>query len=217
VEWSAGSLDELQRRVLAILAGFEPRFVLGGGGALAIYFNQRKTRDLDLFWEEFETLAGLPQLIQQRLKDAGVSTSVVQQSPGFVRLRAFDGDSAINLDLVADPVERLERPVMLTVGDGEIAAESPRDILVNKLCALLSRSELRDLFDIEVLIANGLSLDDAIDDAPRKDGGFSSLTLAWVLQNLDVQSLAAASGFTADDVDRIERIRVDLITKLVRP
>ncbi len=215
MEWSGGSLDELQRRVLAILAGFEPPFILGGGGALAIYFDHRKTRDLDLFWEEIETLASLPQLIQQRLQDAGVSTSVVQQSPGFVRLRAFDDDSAINLDLVADPTERLERPVMLTIGDEKVAAESPRDILVNKLCALLSRSELRDLFDIGVLIANGLSLDDAIDDAPRKDGGFSSLTLAWVLQNLDVQSLAVASGFTADDVARIKRTRVDLITKLL--
>ena len=212
---SQGSLDELQTRVLTILAGFEPPFILGGGGALAIYFDHRKTRDLDLFWEDIEALAGLPQLIQRRLEDAGVAISVVQQSPGFVRLRASDVSSAINIDLVADPTERLERPLVVSIGDREIAAESPRDLLVNKLCALLSRSELRDLFDIGVLIANGLSLDDAIHSAPRKDGGFSPLTLAWVLQNLDVRSLTVASGFTNDDVDQIDGIRIELIKKLL--
>jgi hypothetical protein len=216
VEWSRGSLDELQARVLEILAGFEPPFILGGGGALAIYFDQRKTRDLDLFWEEIEILSSLPQLIQQRLEDAGVSTSVIQQSPGFVRLRASYGSAAINIDLVADPTERLERPVVFSVGDREIAAESPRDLLVNKLCALLSRSELRDLFDIGVLIAHGVSLDDAINSAPRKDGGFSSLTLAWILQNLDVRSLAEASRFTDGDVIDIDRIRIELIEKLLK-
>jgi hypothetical protein len=52
--------------------------------------------------------------------------------------------------------------------DGLIFSDA-RDLLVNKLCALLSRSELR----IGVLIAPGVSLDEAIISAPRKDGGFS--------------------------------------------
>jgi hypothetical protein len=215
VEWSGGSLDRLQKRVLVILAGFKPPFILGGGGALAIYFDHRQTRDLDLFWEEIDVLGGLPALIQQRLREGGVSTSVVQESSAFVRLRAFDDTSAINIDLVADPTERLERPVVVAIGDSEIAAESARDLLVNKLCALLGRSELRDLFDIGVLISHGVSLDEAIDSAPRKDGGFSPLTLAWVLQNLDVRSLSVASGFAASDVDQIEHIRDTLIKRLI--
>jgi hypothetical protein len=215
VEWSGGSLDRLQKRVLAILAGFKPPFILGGGGALAIYFDHRQTRDLDLFWEEIDVLAGLPALIQQRLREGGVPTSVVQESPAFVRLRASDDTSSINIDLVADPTERLERPVVVAIGNGEIAAESARDIMVNKLCALLGRSELRDLFDIGVLISHGVSLDEAIDSAPRKDGGFSPLTLAWVLQNLDVRSLSVTSGFAARDVDQIEHIRDTLIKRLI--
>ncbi|MEA2162046.1 MAG: hypothetical protein QOK37_173 [Thermoanaerobaculia bacterium] len=215
MEWSGGSLDPLQRRVLGILAGFEPPFILGGGGALAIYFNHRQTRDLDLFWEEIDALADVPTLIQQRLRDGGVSTSVVQQTSAFVRLRAFDNVSAINIDLVADPTERLERPVLISMDNGEIAAESARDILVNKLCALVGRSELRDLFDIGTLISHGISLDEAIEAAPRKDGGFSPLTLAWVLQGLDVRPLMAASGFAAGDVDRIEQVRMGLIKKLL--
>lgn len=48
MESSSGSLDVLQERVLTILAGFEPPFILGGGGALALYLGHRKTRDLDL-------------------------------------------------------------------------------------------------------------------------------------------------------------------------
>jgi hypothetical protein len=88
-------------------------------------------------------------------------------------------------------------------------------LLVNKLCALLSRSELRDLVDVEALVVHGLSLENAIASAPRKDGGFSPLTIAWVLQNFDVPSLAAATNITDEDSERINRFRVRLIDQLL--
>ena len=121
----------------------------------------------------------------------------------------------LNLDLVADPTERLEPPTRLVIGGAEIAAESLRDLLVNKLCAMLSRSELRDLVDAEALVAHGVSLDDAIASAPRKDGGFSPLTLAWVLRNLDLPSLAAAVSVPDQELERLDRFRLDLIERLL--
>jgi len=215
VESSGGSLDALQKRVLSILAGFEPPFILGGGGALAVYLGHRTTRDLDLFWEDSAQLAGRPHAIRQRLSDAGLTIAVVQESPGFVRFRVSDHEAAINLDLVADPTDRLERPSQLLVAGAQVAAESLRDLLVNKLCALLSRSELRDLVDIEALVEHGVSLEDAIASAPRKDGGFSPLTLAWVLQNLDVRSVAAATNIADEEAERLDRYRVQLIDRLL--
>ena len=53
MDTSGGKLDALQLRVLETLAAVEPRFVLGGGAALAgVYLGHRETRDLDLFWRE---------------------------------------------------------------------------------------------------------------------------------------------------------------------
>ena len=215
MESSGGSLNALQKRVLTILAGFEPRFILGGGGALAVYLGHRTTRDLDLFWPDVPQLAERPRIIRQRLLDAGLLVSVLQDSPGFVRYRVADDDSAINLDLVADPTERFQPPVPLKIDDAEIAAESLPDLLTNKLCAMLGRSEIRDLVDAEALVSHGVSLDDAIASAPRKDGGFSPLTFAWVLQNLDVQAMAAATGMPDELRQRLERFRLELIERLL--
>jgi hypothetical protein len=215
VESSGGSLDALQKRVLTILTGFEPPFILGGGGAPAIYLGHRRTRDLDLFWENVTQLADRPRAIRERLATAGLSVSEVQASPGFVRFRVADEQSSINLDLVADPTERLERPSQLSIEGAEVAAESLRDLLVNKLCTLLSRSELRDLVDVEALVAHEVSLNDAIASASRKDGGFSPLTLAWVLQNFDVPSMAAATRLSEEAAKRLELFRVQLIDLLL--
>jgi len=215
VESSGTSLDPLQKRVLTILAGFEPRFILGRGAAIALYLDHRTTRDLDLFWEDAEQLDLRPMLIRKRLDEAGLSVSVVQESPGFVRFRVASDEGAINLDLVADPTERLERPNRLTVSGAELEAESLRDLLVNKLCALLGRSELRDLVDVEAMVAHGVSLADAIASAPRKDGGFSPLTLAWVLRNLDLHPMAVVSGMANEERDRLDRFRIELIDRLL--
>jgi hypothetical protein len=89
-----------------------------------------------------------------------------------------------------------------------------RDLLVNKICALLSRAELRDLVDTEALMAHGVSLDDAIASAPRKDSG-SPLTLAWVLQNFDLHSMTAATGVSDEESERLDRFRLALIDRLL--
>jgi hypothetical protein len=215
VESSGGSLDALQKRVLTILAGFEPPFILGGGGALAIYLGHRTTRDLDLFWETADRLGDLPRAIRQRLTDADLDVAVVQESPGFVRLRVANDESAINIDLIADPTERLERPARYVIAGAAVDAESLRDLLVNKLCALLSRSEIRDLVDVQALVSHGVSLDDAILSAPKKDGGFSPLTLAWVLQNFDMTSLSVPAGLSDIAARRLDAFRLELIEQLV--
>lgn len=215
MESSGGSLTALQKRVLAILSGFEPAFILGGGGALAIYLNHRETRDLDLFWEDARALEERPREIRRRLEDGGLSVSALQESPGFVRFTVADDHTAIKLDLVADPTERLLRPNRVVIDGAAIVAESLPDLLSNKLCAMLGRSELRDLVDAKALVEHGLPLADAIEAAPRKDGGFSPLTFAWVLQNFDVQSIGTAAGITAEEIQSLDRFRLDLIERLL--
>jgi hypothetical protein len=130
-------------------------------------------------------------------------------------MRVADAESAIIVDLIADPTERLSPPSRLPIDGVLIEVESLRDLLVNKLCALLSRSELRDLIDVKALVDFGISLDDAINSAPRKDGGFSPLTLAWVLQSFDLRLMAGATPIPAREVDALVDFSNMLIDRLL--
>jgi hypothetical protein len=98
-----------------------------------------------------------------------------------------------------------------------VQVDSERAIVAEKLCALLSRSELRDLVDVRALLARGHSLADAARLAPMRDGGFSAPTLAWVLRTLDVSALASRSGepWTVEQVSELARFRDELVDQLV--
>ncbi|HBL28969.1 MAG TPA: hypothetical protein DD490_19210 [Acidobacteria bacterium] len=105
--------------------------------------------------------------------------------------------------------------MLLPVGGALIAVDTPHEILVNKLCALLGRSELRDLEDVRVLLESGGDLARALADAPLKDGGFSPLTLAWVLKGFQPRALGSASGMGEKSVERLERFKENLIHQLL--
>ena len=57
-----------------------------------------------------------------------------------------DGADSVLVDLVADPVPIAVAPQAIRLGGATIWVDTAHQLLVNKLCALLSRSELRDLF-----------------------------------------------------------------------
>ena len=139
---------------------------------------RRETRDLDLFWRGARHLAGLPREVARLLEANGLVVEAVQSAPDFQRLRITAVEESVLLDLVADPVPAVEEPVELTLEGVAILVDSAHEILVNKLCTLLERSELRDLLDVRVLLEGGGDLRRALREAPSKDLGFSPLTLA---------------------------------------
>ena len=121
------------------------------------------------------------------------------------------------LDLISEPTDAIDTPETHSLGRAEILVDSPRAILAEKLCALLERSELRDLIDVKALLRSGENLDVAIADAPRRDSGFSPLTLAWLLEDFDVLALAKAAGL--DDIQAVDLdvFRQELIDRLINP
>ncbi|HND34096.1 MAG TPA: nucleotidyl transferase AbiEii/AbiGii toxin family protein, partial [Myxococcota bacterium] len=96
----------------------------------------------------------------------------------------------------------------------EIFVDTPYEILINKLCALLSRAEFRDLVDLEALIAKGLDWKGALRRAEEKDGGFSSATLGWVLKDMPVRALGRAAGADATAIERSTSFRDTLVHEL---
>jgi hypothetical protein len=212
---SGGRLDPLQRTVLKTLASMSPRWTLTGGGALAgFHLGHRTTHDLDLFWHATSTLGERADEVGRRLRDSGLTVHTIQHDPSFARLGATHGAATLVIDLVAEPVPWIEAPTEVALDEVRIQIDTPHQILVNKLCALLSRSEVRDLVDLRALLGAGGDLPRALHDAPQKDGGFSPMTLAWVLDRFDVERLALSTGLPAPEAEALGAFRVSLVERL---
>jgi hypothetical protein len=180
------------------------------------YTKHRETRDLDLFWHDAKELGRLPMDVASLLAADGFVVESVQSAPAFHRYRVLKGEETVLVDLVADPVPALEEPREFVIDGVAILVDTEREILVNKLCALLERSELRDLQDVRILLEAGGDLERSLSQAPQKDAGFSPLTLAWVLRELPISILGLASGWRAEEVSSLERFREDLLQKIAR-
>lgn len=214
-------LTNLQRDILEILADLVPRWTLSGGAALVgFHLHHRTTRDLDLFWHDTNAIEEARRACISRLQRAGLALRELRTSPGFAELEVrrgkADAEEVVLVDLIAEPVANIEKPLAMPVGVAVISVDSPHEILVNKLCALLHRSELRDLDDVRALLESGLSLDRALEDAPRKDGGFSALVLSWLLSGWDLRSAARAAELAERDIDALDAFRGRLLEHLVR-
>jgi hypothetical protein len=189
-------LSDAQVDVLVALAGIEPRWTLTGGGALAgFHLGHRSTRDLDLFLTGRSEIAELRGAALARLRARGFELREIQSHEGMCSLEVRGPRGPVLLELVAEPVSATEEAVQVHIEDEQIWVDTAQEILVNKLCALLHRSELRDLVDIHALVRSGCDLEKALRDAPRKDGGFSGLSLGWVLKGWPVTDLARDLGF----------------------
>jgi hypothetical protein len=167
-------LSPFQEQVLIALSGLRPPWTLTGGAALVgFHTKHRETRDLDLFFHHETTLGSLVADASHALQTAGMSVNALRTTPTFAQLDVRRGAESVVIDLVADPTPIAELAQPFTVGDATIMVETPHQLLVNKLCALLSRSELRDLLDVRVLVDSGVDLTRALADCPGQDGGFS--------------------------------------------
>ena len=212
---SGSRLSRLQARVLRTLAAFDPAWTLTGGGALVgFHLQHRITRDLELFWHGERQLGGIGDRVAERLIGDGLTVSAIQTAQEFRRFRVSNGAEVVILDLVADPSDVIEPPVWVQLEDVQIQLDTLHEILVNKLCALLGRLELRDLQDVRALLEAGGDLGRALADAPRKDGGFSPLTLAWVLRCMDCHAMAHAIGMRAEEAGALTRFQDELIDRL---
>ncbi len=153
--------------------------------------------------------------VRRRFEQAGLDVAVVQTAEAFCRLAVRHGADTVVLDLVADPVPVAEAPQSMTVEGATFLVDTPHQLLVNKLCALLSRSELRDLVDVKALLEAGGDLRRALLDAPHQDGGFSPLALAWSVRGLPIRRLAAALGLPSEVAEELEPFRDALVDRVL--
>ncbi|HXA16540.1 MAG TPA: nucleotidyl transferase AbiEii/AbiGii toxin family protein [Thermoanaerobaculia bacterium] len=101
---------------------------------------------------------------------------------------------------------------------GRIIVDSSGEILANKLCALLSRTEVRDLVDVARLEEAGHDLLEALHLASQKDGGMSAAQLAWVLSSFPIPSAEAQyHGMSPKEIDDFRESLVRRLTTAAFP
>ena len=165
------TLNNLQNDFLREFFSHENRFYLTGGAALAgFYFGHRKTEDLDLFTLENQIEDGFA-IVTEVLKILDATLESIQTSPDFRRFLVKRGNEAVVVDLVREYVFQLENEKREING---VRIDSPEEIMANKLCTLLSRSEIRDLVDVHELEKAGFDLEAALLTAQKKDAGMQA-------------------------------------------
>lgn len=211
-ETDSSTLTALQRDLIREFFARERRFFLTGGAALAGFgFNHRITDDLDLFAPPPLDLDEGDRVLADCAQALGAELSRVSRHADFHRWRATRGDESCVIDLVVD------RAPMLDAAKREVGAvrlDTLRELAANKVCALIGRSEIRDLVDLRVLLSSGLSLESALRDAATKEAGADPATLAWTLSQLTLEPDAKLpGGVSTSDLDAF---RLELIAQLTR-
>lgn len=209
---NVAKLNDLQRDFLQAFFARENRFFLSGGAALVgFYLGHRTTRDLDLFTLENEIEIGF-RLVNAVAKELKASVESIQTAPDFRRLLVKRKTEAIVVDLVREYVFQIQTEKSVING---IRVDSPEEIMANKLCALLSRSEIRDLVDVRELENAGFSLENALRAAAKKDSGLTPAQLAWILNQIKLGddlnppgdvSVSDLRDYLNDLINRLKRL-----------
>ncbi|WP_437830779.1 nucleotidyl transferase AbiEii/AbiGii toxin family protein [Sorangium sp. So ce1153] len=208
---SKSLLSPLQEEVLAAFFRRERRFFVTGGAALAgFHLHHRRTADLDLFTTSAD-LDRADEALRAVAQEIGGAIENKETAPTFRRRLVKRGKDRVMVDLVVDHTFQVDPEKQLF---GDIRVDPPEEILANKLCALLSRSEIRDLVDVFALEQAGYSVEDALPRAKRKDGAVTPASLAWILSEIQVGDDASIPGDIP--VPELRTFLQDLISRLGR-
>ncbi|MGB5753159.1 MAG: nucleotidyl transferase AbiEii/AbiGii toxin family protein [Thermoanaerobaculia bacterium] len=184
-------LDNFQHEILAAFFERQRGFFLTGGAALVgFHLQHRTTLDLDLFTNE-DLMDEGEQALVEIARAREIDLERLRTSTDFRRFLLTRGTESLVVDLVRDLSPQIDEEKPEIHG---IRVDSPREIMANKLCTLLSRAELRDLVDVRALDREGLSIEEHLPLAAAKDAGLTAGQLAWVLSQIEIGDDATPPG-----------------------
>ena len=142
------TLYPLQNKVLKLIDELQTSFYLTGGTALSrCYFNHRYSDDLDFFVNKDLNFAkASEQILSNLMKNFEVEKIIKTES--YISIKV---DKILKIDLVNDVQFRygeLKKKIIFSNVD------NVKNILSNKLSALISRDEAKDVVDIWVIAKN---------------------------------------------------------------
>ena len=205
-------LTAIQNELLEAVFGRNRTCFLSGGAALAgFHLKHRATRDLDLFLLPEHSLEELVLDVKVAVRDIGATFTVDRESSAFRRLAVARAGEMTLVDLVTDLDPQVAGP---KVAFGSVLVDPLREIAANKICAVLDRSEIRDVFDLREILRSGLTLPEIVRDAQKKHAGADPGSIACSLSQHPI--IAGVSGIKGAGTEEIAEFRDQLIADLLR-
>lgn len=161
-------------------------FYLTGGTALSrFYFHHRYSDDLDFFSHDLHSFSDAFRLIYEKVQAKWPELRVEVDARDFKRLRLARDGLPLKMDFVADRIPRIGLPVCF----GNISVDTIRNILSNKICAILGRDEARDIADLICISRErSFSWPEVFADAEKKEG-FTIENFLYRLSTFPIMSL----------------------------
>ena len=175
------TLYPFQEEALHVINGVESGFYLTGGTAASrAYLHHRFSDDLDLFVNDDNSFTlWTDRIIQTLTQQPSWQVRVELRDLRFVRLTVIRNGFPLKIEMINDVPAHIG-PITVHPQLGRI--DSAENILANKITAVVSREEPKDLADIwGFCMQMGLSLTDALENAHGKAAGIFPADIARVL------------------------------------
>ncbi len=207
------ALYALQDEALALTFEEPLGFYLSGGTALSrFYLGHRYSDDLDFFTHELGLFGDAFRLVAGKLSARWPGLEIEIDARDFKRVRIATGSVDLKIDFVADRIPRVGLPL----ARGALVVDTVRNILSNKICAVLDRDEGRDVADLAAIsLARRFNWKAALADAATKER-FELEELLFRLQTFPVAALRAVPFAKPDTAERYAGVLPDLVRDLGR-
>jgi predicted nucleotidyltransferase component of viral defense system len=138
-------LYDLQDKILSIVFNEKTSFYLSGGTALSrFYLLHRYSDDLDFFTHDTVIFSELFRIVYNKIKSHCKMVSIDVDSRDFKRILITEDTVKLKVDFISDKIQRIGLPVLIHNN----YIDSIRNILSNKICAILDRDAERDIVDL---------------------------------------------------------------------
>jgi predicted nucleotidyltransferase component of viral defense system len=169
----------------AIPAFKDSPFYLTGGTALSRgYYHHRYSDDLDYFVNNSPEFQRIAEEAISKLTGIFNDIKISLKDTHFVRI--FTSEEKLKIEFINDVPSHVgtlvDHPIL-----GRI--DSKKNILANKLTAIVDRTMPKDLVDLYFLLQDGLDLKKALVNAESKAAGIAPLLIAKIFGEFDYSLL----------------------------
>jgi len=204
-------LYDLQDKVLATVFEEPLGFYLTGGTALSrFYLSHRYSDDLDFFTHDIGVFPDAFRLIYAKIQHQWSDLKIEVDGRDFKRIRIVEDGTRLKLDFVADRVSRIGLPMPI----GMVYVDTIRNILSNKLSAIMGRDEARDIADLIFIARKRVFSWAGVVKESSEKAGFQLDDLLYRLSTFPVQTLRTVPFVREEPLDVfsgiLDQIRTDL-------
>ena len=181
------ALTALKRDFIIAFFDRDTLFYLTGGSALGIfYLDHRLSYDLDFFTGSRDVnWHVLKNDILTIAHDIGADCRTITVSPQFRRYQLTRNSESEILDFIIELVPQVDGVKRVV---GNIRVDTIREIIANKICTLIERSEIKDLVDLYFLEKHGYKILDYFEDAKLKEGALDPSMISFLLSRIQIQT-----------------------------